>query len=110
MQSEEITVRPAPLVINQGEAPIHQAKRTGRPRVRMTRGMKKAETLIGKPLSATLPRLLTDHKLVDVAEMCGTSKATLSYWMLKFGIEVHRVALSPGDRMTIERAEVHEDE
>ena len=42
--------------------------------------------------------------LLDVTERLGVTKVTLGYWLLKFNIDVRRVALAPGETLEIKRA------
>ena len=63
--------------------------------------MLQIEGSIGKPLEDALPSLVTELGLTGAANKLGLGKATLNYWLLKFGISVRRVALKPGDRLEI---------
>lgn len=56
-----------------------------------------------EPLEKLLPKMVTAHGLSKTAEQLEVSKATLGYWLLKLGINVRRIAVSPGDILTIER-------
>ncbi len=64
-----------------------------------------AQKRIGSPLESVLPGMITDLGQTGSAEKLGVSKATIGYWLLKLGIEVRRVALGPGDKLTVERAD-----
>ena len=70
----------------------------------MTKKMLSAEKILGKPLIVALPEMITNQGLSASAEELGVSKATLGYWMLKLDIIVKRVALAPGESITINRA------
>ena len=50
-----------------------------------------------------LPEMVTEQGLTATADYLGVSKATLGYWLLKFRIDVRRVALAPGDTMQVYR-------
>ena len=50
-----------------------------------------------------LPPLVTEHGLSATADEIGVSKATLGYWLLKLGIDVHRIALAPGESLEVKR-------
>ena len=63
--------------------------------------MIEVEGSIGKPLEEVLPTLVTELGLTGAAKKLGLGKATLNYWLLKFGISVRRVALRPGDSLEI---------
>ena len=56
-----------------------------------------------KPLEKILPEMVTEQGLTATADYLGVSKATLGYWLLKFRIDVRRVALAPGDSLQITR-------
>ena len=47
--------------------------------------------------------MLNEVGLTGAAKRLGVSKATLSYWLLKLGIEIRRVALAPGEEIEIRR-------
>ena len=56
-----------------------------------------------EPLETLLPKMVTARGLSATAEQLGVSKATLGYWLLKLRINVRRVALGPGDTLTLQR-------
>jgi len=72
---------------------------------RKTPKMLAVQKRIGSPLEKVLPEMITDLGQSGSAEELGVSKATVGYWLLKLGIEVRRVALGPGDKLTVERAD-----
>jgi len=55
-------------------------------------------------LEELLPEMVSEHGLSATADELGVSKATLGYWMLKLGIRVRRVALSPGETLEVKRS------
>lgn len=62
----------------------------------------------GTPLEILIPQLCARHgrshgMLKQVAADLGVSKATLAYWLLKLGIVIERVPVSPGESVKIER-------
>ena len=71
---------------------------------RKTKKMAAVEERFQQPLEKMLPPLVTENGLSATADELGVSKATLGYWLLKLGINVQRVALSPGESIKIERA------
>lgn len=56
----------------------------------------------GQPLEELLPKLMNNHGLSGTAEKLGVSKATLNYWLLKFEIKIHKIALAPGQSVVIQ--------
>ena len=73
-------------------------------RGKKTEMMLAAEKRLGQSLEKALPEMVTQHGLVRTAERLRVSKATLSYWLLKLGIQTIRVALSPRETLKIKRA------
>lgn len=55
-------------------------------------------------LERDLPLMLNEVGLSRTAERIGISKATLGYWLLKMGIQIRRVAVSPGERVEVTRS------
>lgn len=71
---------------------------------KQTPKMRNIEKKYGKPLVELLPDMINESTMSEVADELGVSKATLGYWMLKLDIIVRRVALRPGETVTISRA------
>ena len=59
-----------------------------------TKKMVIAERKLRRPLERALPEMVNEVGLTGAAKRIGVSKATLSYWLLKLGIEIRRVALA----------------
>ena len=55
--------------------------------------MKEVEERFQQPVETLLPEIINQHGLTHAAAELGVSAATISYWMLKLGIQC-RVALS----------------
>ncbi len=72
---------------------------------RKTKKMLAVEERFRQPLEKILPDMVTEQGLTATADYLGVSKATLGYWLLKFRINVRRVALAPGDSLQITRLE-----
>lgn len=70
---------------------------------RKTKKMIAVEERFQQPLEKMLPQMVTDYGLTATADELGVSKATLGYWLLKLGINVHRVALAPGETLEVKR-------
>ena len=70
---------------------------------RKTKKMLAVEERLRQPLEKMLPEMVTEQGLTATADYLGVSKATLGYWLLKFRIDVRRVALAPGDSLQITR-------
>lgn len=70
---------------------------------RKTPKMMDAERKLRRPLERALPELVNELGLTGAAKRLGVSKATLSYWLLKLGIQMRRVALAPGETIEIKR-------
>ena len=71
--------------------------------VRKTKLMLKVEKQFQRPLDKLLPERVNEIGLSQTADELGVSKATLGYWLLKLGINVRRVALSPGETLEVKR-------
>lgn len=70
--------------------------------VRKTKLMQSVEQKYNKPLERLLPELYNEKGLPAMAAELGISKGTLWYWLLKFGINVRRVALAPGEELQVQ--------
>jgi hypothetical protein len=70
---------------------------------RKTKKMIAVEERYQQPLEKMLPPLVTEQGLSATADEIGVSKATLGYWLLKLGIDVHRIALAPGESLEVKR-------
>ncbi|MBI2165169.1 MAG: hypothetical protein HYU29_02045 [Chloroflexi bacterium] len=68
---------------------------------RKTKLMANVEQKFNRPLERLLPSMVNDLGLSATAEELGVSKATLGYWLLKLGIQVRRIALSPGQEIEV---------
>ncbi|MBI3743812.1 MAG: hypothetical protein HY261_05925 [Chloroflexi bacterium] len=71
--------------------------------VRRTKLMQQVEARYNKPLEKLLPELYNEKGLPAMAAELGISKGTLWYWLLKFGINVRRVALAPGEELHVQQ-------
>ena len=71
--------------------------------VRKTDLMHRVEREYGRKLEQLLPEMINEKGLTRTAEELGLSKATVGYWLLKFGIQTKRVALAPGESLEVTR-------
>ena len=71
--------------------------------VRKTKLMLRIEEKYGQPLEKLLPRLYNERGLPAMAAEFGISKGTIWYWMLKFGINIQRVAVSPDEHLAVSK-------
>lgn len=55
----------------------------------------------GRSLVDIIVEGINNNGLSATATELEVSKATLGYWILKMGIQVHRVALKPGQKLQI---------
>lgn len=78
---------------------------TERPDMKKTKLMLRVEKEHQRPLERLLPEMVNERGLSNTAEELGVSKATLGYWLLKLGINVRRVALSPGESLEVKRTQ-----
>ena len=68
---------------------------------RKTRKMLGVEAEQGERLEDLLPRLIDERGQNGAADYLDVPKATLGYWLLKLGISIARIAVAPGDTVTI---------
>lgn len=68
--------------------------------------MIEVEKVWHESLETLLPKMVTAHGLTGTSERLWVSKATLGYWLLKLNIKVKRIALAPGDTLTLRRHNV----
>jgi hypothetical protein len=66
--------------------------------------MQQVEARYNKPLEKLLPEMYNEKGLPAMAAELVISKGTLWYWLLKFGIQVRRVAVSPGEELHVQQA------
>lgn len=74
---------------------------------RKTKKMTAVEEKFQQPLEKMLPEMVTEYGLTATADELGVSKATLGYWLLKLGIVVHRVAVSPDETIEVKKRVVN---
>ena len=70
---------------------------------RKTKLMRTVEDRFNRPLERLLPEMVNERGLTDTAVALGISNSVLGYWLLKLGITMRRVALTPGETLEIKR-------
>ena len=66
--------------------------------------MRGVEERYNQPLEKLLPRMYNEMGLPRMAEVLGVSRSTVWYWLLRYGVDVRKVALAPGETLEV-RAE-----
>ena len=72
---------------------------------RRPRLMQAVEERYSRPLERLLPEMVNEKGITGTAEELGVSKSTVSYWLLKLGINVKRIALAPGETLEVKRSQ-----
>jgi hypothetical protein len=72
--------------------------------MRKTKLMRGVEERYNQPLEKLLPRMYNEMGLPRMAEVLGVSRSTVWYWLLRYGVDVRKVALAPGETLEV-RAE-----
>lgn len=71
--------------------------------VRKSKLMRRVEERYNRPLEELLPEMYNRMGLPAMAEDMEVNKGTLWYWLLKFGVNVRRVALAPGEVLEVRK-------
>lgn len=71
--------------------------------VKLTKLMRQVQEKFSRPIIPLLVEEINLYGLSATADRLGVSKATLGYWVLKLGIETRRVALMPGETLSVTR-------
>lgn len=71
---------------------------------RRTRLMRQVEERYHRPLEKLLPELYNEMGLPTMAKELGISRATAWYWLLKFGVQVRRIAVAPDETIEVKKA------
>ncbi|MBI2847067.1 MAG: hypothetical protein HYX82_04210 [Chloroflexi bacterium] len=71
---------------------------------RKSRLMRQIEERYQKPLERLLPEMYNEKGLPGMAQEMGISKGTLWYWLLRFGVNVRRIALAPGESLEVRKS------
>jgi len=69
--------------------------------MRRTKLMRGVEERYNQPLEKLLPRMYNEMGLPRMAEVLGVSRSTVWYWLLRYGVDVRKVALAPGETLEV---------
>jgi len=69
--------------------------------MRKTKLMRGVEERYNQPLEKLLPRMYNEMGLPRMAEVLGVSRSTVWYWLLRYGVDVRKVALAPGETLEV---------
>lgn len=61
--------------------------------------MRQVEDRYNQPLEKLLPRMYNEMGLPRMADVLHVSRSTVWYWMLRYGVELKKVALAPGETL-----------
>ncbi len=71
--------------------------------MRKTRLMKKIEERYRRPLEKLLPEMYNEMGLPQMAEEMGVSRSTVWYWLLRYGVNLRKVALASDETLEIKK-------
>ncbi len=71
--------------------------------MRKTRLMKKIEDRYRRPLEKLLPEMYNEMGLPQMAEEMGVSRSTVWYWLLRYGVNLRKVALASDETLEIKK-------
>lgn len=70
---------------------------------RRTTLMRRIEERYHRPLERLLPEMYNEMGLPRMAEELGVSRSTVWYWLLRFGVNLRKVALSADETLEIKK-------
>ncbi len=70
---------------------------------RKTRLMRKIEERYRRPLEKLLPEMYNEMGLPQMAEEMGVSRSTVWYWLLRYGVNLRKVALASDETLEIKK-------
>lgn len=70
---------------------------------RKTGLMRRIEERYRLPLEQLLPRMYNEMGLPRMAEEMGVSRSTVWYWLLRFGVNLRKVALASDETLQIHK-------
>ena len=71
--------------------------------MRKTRLMRRVEDRYHRPLEKLLPEMYNEMGLPQMAEEMAVSRSTIWYWLLRYGVNLRRVALAAGETLEIKK-------
>lgn len=71
--------------------------------MRKTRLMRKIEERYRRPLEKLLPEMYNEMGLPQMAEEMGVSRSTVWYWLLRYGVNLRKVALASDETLEIKK-------
>ncbi len=71
--------------------------------MRKTRLMKRIEDRYRRPLEKLLPEMYNEMGLPQMAEEMGVSRSTVWYWLLRYGVNLRKVALASDETLEIKK-------
>lgn len=71
---------------------------------RKSKLMRQIEERYQKPLERLLPEMYNEKGLPGMSNEMGISKGTIWYWLLRFGVNVRRIALAPGESLEVRKS------
>ncbi len=71
--------------------------------MRKTRLMRKIEERYRRPLEKLLPEMYNEMGLPQMAEEMGVSRSTVWYWLLRYGVNLRKVALAADETLEIKK-------
>jgi predicted DNA-binding protein (UPF0251 family) len=63
--------------------------------------MRKIEERYRRPLEKLLPEMYNEMGLPQMAEEMGVSRSTVWYWLLRYGVNLRKVALASDETLEI---------
>lgn len=70
---------------------------------RKTRLMRRIEDRYRRPLEKLLPEMYNEMGLPQMAEEMGVSRSTIWYWLLRYGVNLRKVALASDETLEIKK-------
>lgn len=72
--------------------------------LRKTSLQRRVEVRYRRPLEKLLPEMYNEMGLPQMAREFGVSRSTVWYWLLRYGVQIQKVALADGETIEIKKA------